>query len=109
VIVDIRSAMPPDFGYIVHSMKREIDRYLAQREKPAIAPVLTPVIDAFVRGAQVAVVACDRDEPSTLVGWAIWNQNTLVYVYVAAAVRGQRVGRKLIDHGQPRVEVPCAS
>ena len=108
--VAIRAATPADYGFIVHSGMREIgDTVLSKRDLERLAPIFRPLMDAVVRGATSVAVACDAADPDTLVGWAAANQNTVLYVYVSFAVRGNgAIADRLSEFVAPQEE-QCAS
>lgn len=98
--VAIRPAEPADYGFIIHSGKRELSGWFTSRQRPKAEQALTAVLDAVVRRARGAV-ACDADDPTALVGWALANQGTLLFVYVSAAVRQRGIAKLLTEAVTP--------
>lgn len=99
--IAIRAAAPSDYGFIIHSGRRELSTLFVTKQRPKAESVLTPVLDAIVRAAKTAV-ACDAADPDALVGWALANQGTLIFVYVSAAVRGHGIAKRLTEFVAPK-------
>lgn len=100
VEVAIRSASADDYGFIVHAARREVldQKMIAGTFASKAARVLTATFDAMVRGG-VARVACWRDEPANLIGFALYDRSAknLLFLYVSHAFRKRGIARRLLE------------
>ena len=102
--IQIRPAVASDFGYIVHSGRRELAqaKVFGPAWKAKAEKILAGTFDALCRGG-AARVACDSSDTSTILGWALFGHDgrTLLYVYVSHAVRRQGIAKLLTEKKEP--------
>lgn len=89
-----RPARPSDFGFVVHSGSREAAQFVQRRQQFHVKPVLLPMFDALVRATDVEI-ACEAEQPDTILGWAMARGGRLIFLYVSATVRRQGIARLL--------------
>lgn len=99
---DVRDASEGDAGFVVGAWVAGLQSALSRKargkalDQAGTAEELRRMVHGLRRTATVRV-ACDREDPDTLLGFACHEGSTLHWIYVRREARGCGVARSLVE------------
>jgi len=105
----VRAAGPDDLAFVIDAWRRSYEDAPAVRgaEREHYRTEMTRAIRRLLDRAECRV-ACDADDPDTIVGFAAFTGDELHYCYTKKDFRGIGVARQLLE-GAPITAYTCRS